>query len=114
MNIKLLVVRTESPKRLSEFYSLLGLEFEYHSHGMSPMHYSARIGNATLEVYPLMKGQAASDKGLRIGLTIDDFDNRISFLRNSGVIFSLEPSETEFGLMAVVIDPDGRRLELYK
>ena len=114
MEIKLIVIRTEDPKRLSEFYSFLGLTFEYHSHGKSRMHYSAKIGEAILEVYPLMKDQVSSDKCLRIGLAIDDFEERISVLRNSGVIFNLEPRDTEFGLMAVVVDPDGRKLEIYK
>ena len=114
MDIRLLVLRTADIKKLADFYSLLGLTFDYHSHGKSPFHYSARINETILEIYPLTKNQSEPDKNLRLGFGIDNFEETIGKLKESGVIFSLEPTETDFGFMAIISDPDERKIELYK
>lgn len=113
MDIRLLVIRTENPENLANFYRLLGLSFEYHKHGKSPYHYSALIGQTVLEIYPLAKGQAAADKNLRIGFGINNFEKTIEKLRAQGVTFLTEPTQTEFGYLTVIVDPDERRIELY-
>lgn len=114
MEIRLIVVRTADMARLADFYTLLGLKFEYHKHGKSPYHYSSTIGNTTLEIYPLAKDQTEADKELRLGLAVDDFDNTIQLLKDKNTEFLSEPMQTEYGFMTIVKDPDGRKIELYK
>lgn len=114
MDIRLLVLRTGNTKSLAEFYSLLGLKFDYHKHENSPFHYSATIEQTVLEIYPLARNQAGPDRNLRLGFGIDNFDQTILNLKELHVPFSLEPLQTEFGIMAVVSDPDGRKIEIYK
>ena len=114
MDLKLIVIRTDEMKRLADFYSLLGLTFEYHKHNNSPLHYSATIGQTVLEIYPLTKGQSEVDKNLRLGFSIDNFDSVILKLKEIGTIFSLEPSQTDLGFITIIEDPDGRKIELYK
>ena len=114
MDIRLLVLRTSDIETLAEFYSLIGLSFEYHSHGGSPYHYSATIGQMVLEIYPLAKNQVKADKNLRLGFSIDNFDAIIKLLKEKRVQFSSEPAQTEFGFMAIILDPDGRKIELYQ
>ncbi|MBO9199567.1 MULTISPECIES: VOC family protein [Niastella] len=114
MELRLLVIRSSEIARLADFYTLLGLTFEYHKHGKSPYHYSASIGHTTLEIYPLAKGQTEADKELRLGFALDDFDNAVITLKDRGVEFVSEPMQTDYGFMAIIKDPDGRRVELYK
>ena len=114
MDIRLLVIRTSDIKKLAGFYSLFGLTFEYHKHGNSPFHYSATIGQTVLEIYPLAKSQTEADKNLRIGFGIDNFDQTVLALKELQVSFSLEPTQTDFGFMAIICDPDERKIELYK
>jgi predicted enzyme related to lactoylglutathione lyase len=114
MEIRLLVIRTPDMAKLAEFYVLLGLTFEYHKHGKSPYHYSAPVGKAILEIYPLAKTQTEADKELRIGFALDDFENIIATLKEKQVEFVTEPMPTGYGFMAIIKDPDGRRVELYK
>jgi predicted enzyme related to lactoylglutathione lyase len=109
-----LVLRTSDIKKLADFYSLFGLTFHYHKHGNSPFHYSATIGLTVLEIYPLTKSQTAADKNLRLGFGIDNFDETIETLKKLEVPFSLEPTQTDFGFMAIISDPDERKIELYK
>lgn len=114
MDINLLVLRSGDPKKLAGFYNLLGLTFEYHKHGNSPYHYSALIGQSALEIYPLSKNQTEPDKYLRLGFNIDNFETIMEKLKESHIQFSSEPTQTDFGFMAVVSDPDGRKVELYR
>ncbi len=113
MQIKLIVIRTNEPEKLANFYSLLGLVFEYHQHGNSPFHYSAIIGETVLEIYPLAKNQTEPDKHLRLGFTVDNFEQILEKLRQNEVIFSA-PTNTAFGFLTIVSDPEGRKIEIYK
>lgn len=113
MKIKLIVVRTQDPENLVNFYSLLGLSFEYHKHGNSLYHYSAFVDGIVFEIYPLTKSQTEPDKYLRLGFEIEGFDSVIELLNTKGCLLS-EPAQTEFGVMAIAIDPNGRKIELYK
>lgn len=114
MEIRLLVLITSDTKKLADFYSLFGLTFDYHKHANSPFHYSASIGQTVLEIYPLTKSQTEADKNLRLGFGIDNFDKTVLTLKELQVPFSLEPTQTEFGFMAIISDPDERKIELYK
>lgn len=114
MDIRLLVLRTGDIKRLADFYSLFGLTFDYHKHGNSPFHYSATIGQTVLEIYPLTKSQTEADKNLRLGFSIDNFDQTILALKELQIPFLLEPTQTDFGFMAIISDPDERKIEIYK
>lgn len=113
MNLNLLVIRSSIPEQLADFYGRLGMVFEYHRHENGPFHFSAQIGSTLLEIYPLAKGQEKADKYLRLGFAIDLFDTRIDHLRQQGVTFHQLPMSTEWGIMALIEDPEGRKLELY-
>jgi lactoylglutathione lyase len=114
MDIRLLVLRTSDMKRLADFYSVFGLNFDYHKHGNSPLHYSATIGQTVLEIYPLTKSQTEPDKNLRLGFGIDNFDETVQKLKELKIVFFLEPTQTDFGFMTIISDPDDRKIELYK
>jgi lactoylglutathione lyase len=113
MEIRLIVMRTNAPQRLAEFYSLLGCTFHYHQHGNSPMHYSTTIGGMVMEIYPLSKNQTQPDAHLRLGFVIENFDEILMTLSNNQVTYT-EPTHTDFGFLTIVTDPDGRKIELYK
>jgi predicted enzyme related to lactoylglutathione lyase len=113
MNLNLFVIRSSIPERLAQFYEQLGMVFEHHRHGNGPFHFSAQIGSTLLEIYPLAKGQEQADKHLRLGFAIDLFDARIDKLQQKGITFHQLPISTEWGIMAVIEDPEGRKIELY-
>ncbi|GAB2766759.1 hypothetical protein GCM10027275_06020 [Rhabdobacter roseus] len=114
MILKLIVIRTNNLERLAKFYQGLGLSLEYHKHGKSPFHYSGIIGETVLEIYPLAKGQEYVDSHFRIGLGLDNFDEIIANFKEDNRTFIMDPTDTDFGLMAIVLDPDNRKVELYK
>lgn len=114
MYVSLIVIRSADMEALKSFYEHFGINWDYHRHGNSPLHYSAKIDKTLIEIYPLAKDQNSIDGHLRLGFAIDDFDKAIIRLKNAGVNFVSDPTETEFGISAIVRDPEGRRVELYK
>jgi lactoylglutathione lyase len=114
MELTLLVIRSAVPEQLAEFYQHFGMTFEYHQHGNGPYHYSGHIGPTLLEIYPMAKGQEQPDITLRLGLAINSFDDVIDKLQVLNTIFHQPPTRTEWGVMAVIKDPEGRKIELYK
>lgn len=111
MILNLIVIRTADMLRLVHFYKLLGLEFDYQKHEQGVFHYSTKIGQTVFEIYPLLRGQTEADISTRLGFKIDDFEEKIALLSN--FIIS-KPVQMEFGLSAILKDPDGRKVEIYK
>lgn len=112
MKLKLVVIRTQYLEDAVNFYSLLGLVFQYHQHQNSPFHYSTTINQTIFEIYPLAKEQENADKYTRLGFEVDNLQKTIISLQENNFDVSL-PQKTEFGTIAIAIDPDGRKVEIY-
>jgi predicted enzyme related to lactoylglutathione lyase len=112
MKLNLIVIRTDKPKDLSEFYEQIGMKFEYHQHGKGTWHYSTEIEETVFEIYPLMKNQEKPDKSLRLGFTIDNLDKTIENLKKRNIEIVREIKESEWGYFSIIKDLDGRKIEL--
>lgn len=112
MKINLVVLKTSRPDDLAEFYGELGIKFENHRHGTGPLHYTADIDDLVFEIYPLPKDKDKADDTLRLGFTVDNLDEVVERLRNSGRKIVKEPAMTEWGYTSIIEDMDGRKIEL--
>jgi len=107
VKLNLLVLRTFRMEELRRFYSSLGAQFESERHGNGPDHYAATLSDdLVLEIYPAPDG-VTPDSGLRLGLSVDDIGETLRSLGQGST-----PRQTQWGLRAVVRDPDGRAVEL--
>ncbi len=111
-HLHLLVIKTNKLPELVAFYSALGLVFDYHRHGNGPYHYSSEGDAPVIELYPLSKGVTQPDTTTRLGYTVDDLSAVLVRLKETGSAIVAQPSLTEFGYHVVVLDPDGRKVEL--
>ena len=112
MYLSLVVIKTNQLEPLRDFYKGLGLEFQEEKHGNGPVHFSTTIRNTILEIYPLPKSVSIVDTTTRLGFSVENLDEIVERLKQSGVQVVAEPLETEWGYSAVVKDPDGRAIEL--
>lgn len=108
MNLNLLVLRCKNIEATKNFYEKLGLKFVKEQHGKSPIHYSTEIDQITIELYPLKEGYPVESN--RLGFRVD-FNDIQTYLVHVGIEIV---SEYEFSnqLIVVVVDPDGRKVEL--
>ena len=112
MNINLLVIRTENPELLKNQYEKLGFEFDYHKHGKGPYHYASEKNGFVFEIYPLTKSMIKADGNLRLGFDISDLSSIIDRLKDTDWIIKSDIRETEWGIIAIIQDLDGRKIEL--
>lgn len=110
VSLNLLVLRSPNVERAACFYSLLGLHFDREQHGTGPEHLAARAGSVVLEIYP-QEGEADS-VGVRLGFQVISVDAVVEAVcREGGVVLS-PPRRGRWGYRAVLVDPDGRRVEI--
>ena len=96
---------------LVDFYSLFGFVFEYHKHGKGPFHYAAERDGFVFEIYPETV-DSTTTHGIRLGFDLDDLDYALTKIEATGGKVIKPKHLAEFGEMAIVSDPDGRKIEL--
>ena len=114
VSLRLLVLKTPRVDRLRAFYHTLGIDSTEERHGEGPLHYTARVGDTILELYPLSGEAGSADTTTRLGFAVSNLAEVIQTLKDAGAAIVREPQPTPWGLRAMVRDPDGRTIELYQ
>ena len=76
------------------------------------MHYSQALESLVFEIYPLLKRQEHADTATRLGFLVDHLDDIIQRLKQAGHLVDQPARNTPWGYQAVVLDTDGRKVEL--
>jgi predicted enzyme related to lactoylglutathione lyase len=111
-HLNLIVIKTDKLQEQFEFYSMLGIRFDYHRHGNGPFHYASIDGSPVIEIYPLPKGILVPDNITRLGFSVSNLDLIIQNLKEKGYKIVAEPATAEWGYTAIIQDLDGRKIEL--
>lgn len=109
VRLNLMVIRVADLEKAQQFYEGLGLQFVRHRHGNGPEHLSAELGEAVFELYPQSQ-QGSSTRAVRLGFSVPHLDEIVALLPSEAVHSS--PQDSPWGRRAVVIDPDGHKIEL--
>ena len=104
-HLNLVVLHANDPARCLPFYEALGLAFTEEQHGDGPLHYSAMLGDTLLEIYP----RTGNIDYPRIGLVVPDLKGCLARLQGLETSCILETDDSNY---VVVVDPEGRRVEL--
>lgn len=110
MQLNLLVLRCKNIETSKTFYEKLGLKFIKEQHGKGVVHYSTYIGELVMELYPLKEGFKVENSRLGFSLDVEDIDKYLDKIQVEAVSkYEFDASETY-----VVVDPDGRKIEVKK
>jgi len=109
--LNLLMLRVADLERAANFYRLLGLEFIKHTHGNGPEHYACELPGFVFELYPATAEQQLSSSA-RLGFAVSGVDILVAKLADTGTQILAAPRDSAWGRRAVVVDPDGHRVEL--
>jgi lactoylglutathione lyase len=99
-DLALLVLRCSDLAASKACFEALGLAFHAEKHGASPEHWSCRIGDTVLELYPASQPFSPSE---RLGFRVLDVAAAVA----AAVAAGGRSEGTR-----VVLDPDGRKIEL--
>ena len=108
--LNLIVIRVEDLTRSKKFYEILGINFSYEQHGKGEKHLSAVLSGIVFEIYPRTNNVDTS--GVRLGFRVPSVDKVIEDLKEIGVVVLSPAKDSEWGRRAVVLDPDGYKIEL--
>jgi predicted enzyme related to lactoylglutathione lyase len=109
ISFNLIVIRAADLDRSQRFYEALGIQFSREKHGNGPEHLAAETGGVVFEIYP--RGSGPSTEGVRLGFQVPSVDAAVSALQHLGAKLITPPEQVDWGLRAVVVDPDGHRVE---
>jgi catechol 2,3-dioxygenase-like lactoylglutathione lyase family enzyme len=105
VELALIVLRVTDLGHARAFYEALGLTFVREQHGRGPAHHAAQVGATVIELYPA--GDAAPSGPGRLGFRVASIDDALRQMALLGAaVRSRQPGA------AVVLDPDGRAVEL--
>jgi lactoylglutathione lyase len=113
--LSLMVLRTDNIESALAFYHAIGLHFQQEQHGAGPIHFSCQIGTTVMEIFPAEVGKAPDRKSggaTMLGFTVSSLDETLQALANLGIIPLSPPKQSAWGRRAVVLDPDGRAIEI--
>jgi predicted enzyme related to lactoylglutathione lyase len=109
--LNLVVLRVSDLDRAESFYSKLGLVFTRHRHGSGPEHLSAESAGLVFELYPVARDGKTSS-ATRIGFRVPSIDAVLEAFSASPDAVIQPAADSEWGRRAVIVDPDGHRIEL--
>ena len=102
-------------KRAEGFYSgTLGLKESRRFGDAKEAWIEYDIGPGTLAITNMAPEWKPSPDGGGAALEVDNFEEAIGLLKQSGARFRVEPTETPVCHMAIVSDPDGNSLAIHK
>jgi lactoylglutathione lyase len=113
--LSLMVLRTAKMESALGFYQALGFEFVEEKHGSGPVHYSAQIGSIVMEIFPGEPAEPLNRKAAgatMLGFVVASVDEAVAAAQKLGAQVVTAPTDSPWGRRAVVVDPDGRSIEL--
>jgi len=109
-SINLVVIQASELEASKHFYEALGLHFTAERHDKGPEHYAAELGGLVFELYPA--GDKTPTTGVRLGISVPSIARAVAEVERCGASVASPPADSPWGPRAVVIDPDGNRVEL--
>src|SRR5262245_59348721 len=114
-SLSLLVLRTARVDAGLKFYQGLGLTMVEEKHGKGPVHYSSSSNGITVEIYPDTQKnftESRVERTIRFGFVVESLAATLESLETLGATVLNPPSITQWGHLAVILDPDGREVEI--
>jgi lactoylglutathione lyase len=107
--LNLLVIRSADIDRSRQFYEQFGFAFEPHQHGKGAPHLAAERDGFVFEIYP---SQGKDTSATRLGFAVNRIEETIERLVFVGGQVISQPKASPWGKRAVIMDPDGHKVEL--
>ena len=116
--IDALVMTTTRLKAMVAFYRALGMPLVEERHDDGPLHFACELGppdaSAHVAIYQAKPGDEtrAGVRSSLIGFRVASLDVAVRAAVAAGARVEIAPEDVPWGRRAIVVDPDGRRVEL--
>jgi predicted enzyme related to lactoylglutathione lyase len=111
-----IVMSTGRPDEMVDFYRALGVPLQMEHHGEGGLHWAAGIGGLHVAVHPVFgEGDAPGYRqagNTLVGFVVDSVDDAVAAVFALGAAVIQQPTNMPWGRRAIVVDPDGRPVEV--
>ena len=108
--IDALVLKTPRLEETISFYRTIGLPFEEEKHEEGPIHFTCDLEKLHFSIYPTTPEESSPGNGI-IGFEVDSVEEVLEKARQWGARVIVDFQEVPWGVRAIVLDPDGRKVE---
>jgi catechol 2,3-dioxygenase-like lactoylglutathione lyase family enzyme len=113
--VNAVVLETGRLQEMVCFYRALGVPLVEEQHGDGPLHYACELAGAHVAIYESPAGEAPRhDHGgaTMVGFDVDSLELALDLLKACHAKVLKGPEKVSWGRRAIVLDPDGRAVEL--
>lgn len=114
--VNAIILKTEKLKETADFYRALEMPLEEERHGKGPLHYACDLAGVHFAIYELdpWKGPERRSKAhdTMVGFSVENLEECLENLAQLEAKVVIPPEDVPWGRRAVVLDPDGRPVEL--
>jgi lactoylglutathione lyase len=107
-----ITLNSSQPDLLLRFYSLLGFQFSQKSIDKGSRAWQGQLGDVSLEVFGILETYSNKVPGVQMSFNVKGLDSLVAQFRMLNAQIMMEPLDLKTGKMAIVMDPDGRSVEL--
>ena len=107
-----ITLNSAQPDLLLRFYTVLGFKFSQKAVDKGTQAWLGHLGDLSIEVFSIKESFSQKTAGVQMSFHVKALEDLIKQFRNLKIEIMIEPLEVQSGLMAIVIDPDGRSIEL--
>ncbi len=107
-----ITLNSAQPDLLLRFYGVLGFKFSQKAVDKGSQTWLGQVGDMSLEVYSIKESLSKKIPGVQMSFEVDSLEEVVKEFRAVHAQIMMEPMSTKTGLMAIVMDPDGRSIEL--
>lgn len=115
--VSAIVLWTARTREVVAFYAALGFPLAAEGHDDGPVHWACEVGAVHFAIYEQDEGDSPppeyqSAGASVMGFEVDDLDAVYRAAKTVGARVLIRPEEVPWGRRAVILDPDGRTVEL--
>ncbi len=110
ITLNLIVIHSQDLEISKGFYETLGIDFSYEQHGNGKKHLSAVLEEMVFEIYP--RNNDIDTSAVRLGFRVESVDKVLEDLEKIAVVVLSPARDSQWGRRAVILDPEGYKVEL--
>lgn len=107
-----ITLNTAQPDLLLRFYSLLGFQFSQRAVDKGTHAWLGQLGDLSLEIFNIKESFSNKIPSVQMSFKVNAMEDLIKQFRGINTQIMMEPMSTKIGLISIIIDPDGRSVEL--
>lgn len=107
-----ITLNTAQPDLLLRFYSILGFQFTQKQVNKGSQAWMGSCGDLNLEIFNIKESFSSKSPSVQMTFEVGNVEKVVGEFKKIKAQIMVEPMPIQEGVIAIVMDPDGRSVEL--